>query len=117
MFPDSWMDVAVVVLRDDANDISVHTVSQAVPVPLALVEKARSATPSDFPYKSSGFSVTIGELMHMDDPRLSTSDWHASTCGLSRQAQLHVACLVVLGIYTLISLVSILQSRHPFCVL
>ena len=95
----SWLryDMAHCFLRDDANGIELHTISQAVKVPDEFVEKARERTPKDYPH--TGFSITCGEMMKEMKPQLDDSDWHLAATGLSRQQLLHVAVRVLLGEY------------------
>ena len=90
-----------VVLRDDNNDIELHTLSQAVFVEKGFIEKARAATPADYEHITTGFKSTIGEIIKEAKPHLNAQDWHSAATGLSRQQLLHVAVRVLLGQYRL----------------
>ena len=88
-------------LRDDANEIELHTLSQAVLVEKQFVDKAREATPADYEHITTGFKATIGQVIKEAKPHLDAQDWHSAACGLSRQQLLHVAVRVLFGQYRL----------------
>lgn len=100
VFPDHWMDVAVLVLRDDENNITVETVSQAVPAPIEHVRAAMAATPADYALRETGWAVTVGHMIKKAHPNINDADWAPLVCGVSRQSQLHFALVVLLGMYT-----------------
>ena len=57
------MDIAAVVLRDDDNNITVRTLSQAVSVPKEFVDEACRVTAEDYELRSTGFSSTVGLVL------------------------------------------------------
>eukprot|EP00039_Didymoeca_costata_P020208 m.340460 g.340460 ORF g.340460 m.340460 type:complete len:353 (+) comp19320_c0_seq1:185-1243(+) len=97
--PSCWFDMGHVFLRDDVNNIELHSLSQAVRVQTDFVDRAKKATPEDYEHIETGFSVTCGEIIASQKPHLEASDWHNAACGLSRQQLLHVAVRVILGEY------------------
>ncbi|KAF5269818.1 hypothetical protein FQR65_LT05864 [Abscondita terminalis] len=60
---DTWYDLGVLILKDPVRQITLQTFTQMTPVPTAVVTLAQEDTPSDYPFKWSGYSVTIGGLM------------------------------------------------------
>ncbi|CAF1193408.1 unnamed protein product [Didymodactylos carnosus] len=85
LVPDMWFDIAYIILQDPLNKIELHLFTQAVPIPIEYVYQARERTPTDYPLKSSGFLVTIGEILHAQLPFINPEDWHERVCGTSRR--------------------------------
>lgn len=50
-------------LKDPGREINLETYTQLTPVPALVVALAQEDTPSDYPLRWSGLSVTIGSLM------------------------------------------------------
>jgi hypothetical protein len=87
-----YSDIACVVLSDPLNSIELHLFSQAIPVPIEYVHQARDRTPADYPLKSSGYTVTVGEIIHSQFPSVSAEDWHGMMSGTSRRDILNATC-------------------------
>ena len=58
-----WYDLGVILLNDPKNNVSLQTFTQMTPVPSQIVTLAEEATPEDYPLKSSGLAITVGNLM------------------------------------------------------
>lgn len=60
---DKWYELAVLILDDPKNRVSVQMFTQMTPVPSQIVAMAQESTPDDYPLKSMGLAVSIGSLM------------------------------------------------------
>ncbi|CAF1555734.1 unnamed protein product, partial [Didymodactylos carnosus] len=89
LVPDMWFDIGYIILQDPLNKIELHLFTQAVPIPIEYVYQARERTPADYPLKWSGFSVTIGEILHAQLPLVNPEDWHEMIIGTSRREILY----------------------------
>ncbi|KAF2884239.1 hypothetical protein ILUMI_21931 [Ignelater luminosus] len=95
---DKWYDLGVLLLYDPARQITLQTFTQMTPVPTAVVTLAQEDTPSDYPLKWSGYSVTIGSLMAKN---LATShtEWHQALTGVSRREMILLAAKTLASLY------------------
>jgi len=85
---DSWFDQAVVILEKNGKT-GVIEKSREVPFEAELGEQARLATPENYPYLDSGFSVTSGKMIQAKLAKegmiVAHDDWHAYYGGNSRK--------------------------------
>ena len=57
----SWFELAVVMLRDKANNIELTVYTDATPVPLEDIAQLNQLTPGDYPLRWSGWSCRLPE--------------------------------------------------------
>ncbi|CAN7988929.1 unnamed protein product [Ixodes hexagonus] len=93
----SWFDLNCLVLKDNGNNVHVHTFGQATPVPADIVAEIQDRTPADYPLRWCGLAVTVGEVA---GPRLCVpqSEWRAVLGGVGD------AQLIASAAYTLATL-------------
>lgn len=60
---DKWYDLAVLLLDDPKNGVSLQMLTQMTPVPSQVVITAQESTTEDYPQKQLGYEVSIGSLM------------------------------------------------------
>lgn len=84
MFNCRWYDLGVLLLNDPIRQIVIQVFTQMTPVPTPVVTLASEDTPSNYPLKWSGYSVTIGSLMGKN-LGVSHTDWHKALTGVSRR--------------------------------
>lgn len=87
-----YFDLGYVLLSDPSNSIELHLFTQAIPVPIEYVYQARDRTPADYPLKWSGYPVTIGEILHSQNPLINPEDWHEMMSGTSRRDIIYATC-------------------------
>lgn len=92
---DQWYDIACCILADHHGN-KVQTFSQAVSVPLSVVNAARGQTSSEYEHSKTGYPTTCGEIMLKQQ---ASDDWHKYRTGVARQSLLQVAVVVLLGEY------------------
>lgn len=68
------------------------------PVPTAIVTLAHEDTPSDYPLRWSGLSVTIGSLM-ASNLNVHHSEWHQALTGVSRREIILLAAKTLASLY------------------
>ncbi|XP_043278472.1 protein PRRC1-like isoform X2 [Venturia canescens] len=95
---DKWYDLGVLILNDPKNSVNLQTFTQMTPVPSQIVTVARDSTPSDYPLKWSGFSITTGSLMGTN-LQVSHNEWHHALTGVSRRDIILLAAQSLAGIY------------------
>ncbi|XP_033229439.1 protein PRRC1-like [Belonocnema kinseyi] len=93
-----WYDLGVVLLNDPKNNVSLQTFTQMTPVPSQIVTLAEQATPENYPFKSSGLAVTIGNLM-ANNLQVSHNEWHNALTSVSRKDVILLAAKSLAGIY------------------
>lgn len=64
------------------NSLFTFVHQQVTPVPPDFVRQARSATPEDYPYKDSGFAVTIGQIASQSLQVMLHSFLPSSSCSI-----------------------------------
>lgn len=96
--PDSWFDVHCLVLKDDANGLSLHTFGQATPVPAEFIAEIQDRTPADYPLRWCGLAVTVGEVA---GPRLLVPqcEWRAVLGGVSDTQLISSAACALASMY------------------
>lgn len=94
-----WYDVSCMMLSDPANNITLHTFSQATPVSPEYVQQAQSETPLDYNLAWSGLAVTVGQVIHRHNAAIDPSDWHAHCAGVSRADTLRLAAKQLAFLY------------------
>lgn len=87
-----YFDLGYVLLSDPLNSIELHLFTQAIPVPIEYVYQARDRTPVDYPLKWSGYMVTVGEILHSQNPFINPEDWHETMSGTSRRDIIYATC-------------------------
>lgn len=92
LVPDMYFDLGYVLLSDPLNSIELHLFTQAIPVPIEYVYQARDRTPVDYPLKWSGYMVTVGEILHSQNPFINPEDWHETMSGTSRRDIIYATC-------------------------
>ncbi|KAF5302987.1 hypothetical protein FQA39_LY19049 [Lamprigera yunnana] len=95
---DTWYDLGVLILKDPLRQITLQTFTQMTPVPTALVSLAQEDTPSDYPFKWSGYSITIGSLM-AKNLGVSRTEWHQALTGVSRRDIILLAAKTLASLY------------------
>ncbi|XP_069691206.1 protein PRRC1-like [Periplaneta americana] len=93
-----WYDLGLLMLKDPGREINLETYTQLTPVPALVVALAQEDTPSDYPLRWSGLSVTIGSLM-ASNLQVHHSEWHQALTGVSRREMLLMAAKVLAGLY------------------
>ena len=66
---DLWIDVSCLILSDPQRKIQLQTFSQPTNVEAAHVEKLREATAETYPKQWSGFAVSTGSHLDLDNGR------------------------------------------------
>ncbi|KAK0181302.1 hypothetical protein PV327_003595 [Microctonus hyperodae] len=95
---DKWYELAVLILEDPKNRVSVQTFTQMTPVPSQIVAMAQESTPDDYPLKSMGLAVSIASLM-ATNLQVSVSEWHHTLTSVSRRDVILLAAQSLAGIY------------------
>ncbi|KAK4884677.1 hypothetical protein RN001_000948 [Aquatica leii] len=95
---DTWYDLGVLLLKDPVRQITLQTFTQMTPVPTAVVSLAQEDTPSDYPFKWSGYSITIGSLM-AKNLGVSHTEWHHALTGVSRREIILFAAKTLAALY------------------
>lgn len=93
-----WYDLGVLILNDPIRQINLQTFTQMTPVPAAVVSLAQEDTPSDYPLRWSGLSITIGSLM-AKNLNVHHSEWHQALTGVSRREIILQAAKMLAGMY------------------
>lgn len=95
---DCWFDLGLLLLDDPGEDILLQTYTQVTPVPPDFVNQARTATPEDYPFKESGFAVTVGQIASQN-LQVHHSMWQEALTGVSRREALVLAGRTLAGLY------------------
>lgn len=95
---DCWFDLGLLLLDDPGEDILLQTYTQVTPVPPDFVNQARTATPEDYPFKESGFAVTVGQIASQN-LQVHHSMWQEGLTGVSRREALLLAGRTLAGLY------------------
>ncbi|XP_034939063.1 protein PRRC1-like isoform X2 [Chelonus insularis] len=95
---DKWYELAVILLNDPKNEVNLQMFTQMIPVPSQVVAMAQESTPDNYPLKSLGFAVPIGNLM-ATNLEVSFNEWHHALTGVSRRDTILLAAQSLAGIY------------------
>lgn len=88
----------MLIITDPIRQITLQTFTQMTPVPTAIVTLAQEDTPSDYPLRWSGLSVTIGQLM-ANNLNVHHSEWHHALTGVSRRDTILLAAKTLASLY------------------
>ncbi|XP_053595903.1 protein PRRC1 isoform X1 [Microplitis demolitor] len=95
---DKWYELAVILLDDPKNSVSLQMFTQMIPVPSQFVTTAQESTPDTYPLKPLGFAVPIGNLMSTN-LQVHFNEWHHALTGVSRRDTILLAAQSLAGIY------------------
>ncbi|CAG2115249.1 unnamed protein product, partial [Medioppia subpectinata] len=95
---DKWYDVGCLVLDDPVMGINIEVYTQMTPIPNECVNQMRFETPTDYPLKSTGYSVTVGAVM-AQKLNVSPEEWHQSWVGISRKDIIHQSANALANLY------------------
>ncbi|XP_042242287.1 protein PRRC1-like isoform X1 [Homarus americanus] len=96
--PDCWFDVGLLLLDDPGEDILLQTYTQVTPIPPDFVTQAKNSTPDDYPYKSSGFAATVGQIASQN-LEVHHTMWQETLTGVSRREMIVLAARALAGLY------------------
>ncbi|XP_023241446.1 protein PRRC1-like [Centruroides sculpturatus] len=96
--PERWYDIGCLVLHDPRANITLHTYTQATPIPSEYILQAQDQTPPDYPLRWSGLAVTIGQVTSTV-LGVSRTEWHQRLVGISRREMLLLAARSLAGMY------------------
>lgn len=95
---DCWFDLGLLLLDDPGEDILLQTYTQVTPIPPDFITQARNATPEDYPFKDSGFAVTVGQIASQS-LQVHHTMWQENLTSVSRREALMLAGRTLAGIY------------------
>lgn len=96
--PDKWYDIGCLVLQDPRANLTLHTYTQATPVPSEYISQVQDQTPPDYPLRWSGLAMTVGQVMSTV-LGISHTEWHQRLVGVSRREMLLLAAKSLAGMY------------------
>lgn len=98
IYKNQWFDVGLLLLSDVRNNVTLKTFTQFTPIPLEIIQLLHSETPADFDKRSTGLSVTIGNVMakHLN---VAHYDWHNKYTGTARYDMILTAAKCLASIY------------------
>ena len=94
-----WYDVGCLVLKDPRHGVELTTFSQATPVPPECMCVAQDATPSDYPLRWSGLTMSVGQAIQLRAPHVDHTNWHSHVVGMSHGEILSSAARALAGLY------------------
>lgn len=98
MTPESWFEMSCLVLEDPLTGIRIVTYTQATPVPCEAINYLTFETPNDYPLRSTGFSVTIGQIMSQK-LGVTHDEWHEKLTGISRRSTIYLAACALARLF------------------
>lgn len=90
MTPESWFEMSCLVLEDPLSGIRLTTYTQATPVLCEAINYLTFETPNDYALRTTGFSVTIGQIMSQK-LGVSPDEWHEKLTGIPRRSTIYLA--------------------------
>lgn len=97
IFPEHWFDVGLIVLDEPDQNIFLQTFTQMTPIPASVAVSLASDTPAEYPFRDSGYSVTVGQVMGAN-LNIAHTDWH-SHCGTKRSEFIYLAAKTLATLY------------------
>ncbi|XP_059176985.1 protein PRRC1-A-like [Physella acuta] len=91
ILPERWFEMSCLLLKDFSHGIELQTFSQPTLIPTEFVLTAQEKTPTDYPLRWAGYSVTIGEVIEAAQPHIGHADWQMVLSGVSRRQSLLLA--------------------------
>ncbi|XP_055956393.1 protein PRRC1 isoform X2 [Patella vulgata] len=100
LLPDKWYEMSCIVLQDPVNHIDLQTFSQPTPIPTQYIHSAQDQTPSDYPLRWAGLSVSIGQVIEQANPHIGHVDWQRALVGVDRRESLVLALRSMAYLYS-----------------
>ncbi len=94
----SWHDIGCIALSDPVLGIDLQVYTQSTPIPNECVNVLMCETPKDYVLKSSGYAVTIGQVM-AQKLNVSPDEWHNAWVGVSRRDIIFQAANALANLY------------------
>ncbi|KAI1285838.1 Protein PRRC1 [Halotydeus destructor] len=98
MTPDHWYDIGCIVLDEPLSGSKFVTYTQATPIAVEHIKELKSNTPDSYPLKSTGFTVTIGQLLSQKLD-VNHENWHEEVCGVNRKSVIYLAACALARIF------------------
>ena len=95
---DEWSELCCLTLSDAVNGIDLTCYSQPTPVDADLVERAKAATPDDYPRRWSGLARTVGSVA-AEAWSVQPDQWHLASAGVQRSEIVLLGAKVLAGRY------------------
>ncbi|KAK6179599.1 hypothetical protein SNE40_011918 [Patella caerulea] len=100
LLPDKWYEMSCIVLQDPVNRVDLQTFSQPTPIPTQYIHSAQDQTPSDYPLRWAGLSVSIGQVIEQANPHIGHVDWQKALVGVDRRESLVLALRSMAYLYS-----------------
>lgn len=94
----SWYDIGCLVLEDPLTGTKLVTFTQATPVPSECVNCLKFETPSDYPFRDTGFALTIGQKMSQQ-LQVENDEWHEALVGIPRRSIIYLAACALARLF------------------
>lgn len=96
--PEEWYEGGLVMVSDLENNIDLKTVTQLTPIPVSVITTIKAETPGDYELISSGYAVTVGQVM-ANNLRVHHSEWHVAYTTIQRTDMILSASKALAGLY------------------
>lgn len=114
ILPDQWFDISCLLLKDVRRNVEFLAFSQAIPVPLSVIEKIKKKQESVDQSLSrttpnvNGYDYTVGKMMVDLNLASNHRDWHEHFGGVSRRTCIYQAARTLAHQY-----ISLVYSDKP----
>jgi adenine phosphoribosyltransferase len=84
LFEDPY-DQAIVIVGKKGGGDPITTKSIQVGFPMKFAKVAKDATPEEYNRQDTGYSMTVGAAMHLEDPDIQSDNWQQCEGGREKQ--------------------------------
>ncbi|RWS29373.1 protein PRRC1-like protein [Leptotrombidium deliense] len=96
--PERFHNIHLLLLEDPMTSLMLDTYTQSVWIPGECVNRLKFETPSDYSFRSSGFSLKISEIM-AQKLNVPAEKWVESWTGLTQKKIIYNAAYVLANLY------------------